>query len=59
VPDNELFLDYESAFDFSKALPALSRVPKTESNFYRLLRPALTTVSPVSTISFFIIAKSV
>jgi hypothetical protein len=44
VPDNELFLDDESAFDFSKALPVLNRIPKTVSNFYRRIGPALTII---------------
>jgi hypothetical protein len=35
VPDNELLLDSEYAFDFSKALPVLHRIPKTVSNFYK------------------------
>jgi len=43
APDNVLFLDYENAFDFSKALRVLHTVPKTESNFYRRFKPALTT----------------
>jgi hypothetical protein len=46
VPDNELFLEVKDAFDFSRALPVLHRVPKTESNFYRPSRPALTTFTP-------------
>jgi len=41
VPDNELFLDLVNAFDFSKALPVIHKVPKTESNCIRALGPAL------------------
>jgi hypothetical protein len=31
-------LEVKDAFDFSKALPVLHRVPKTESNFYKLFK---------------------
>jgi hypothetical protein len=33
VPDNELFLEVKDAFEFSKALLVLHKVPKTETNF--------------------------
>jgi hypothetical protein len=35
VPDNELFLGFYSAFDFSKARFAFAKLPKTESNFIK------------------------
>ena len=34
VPDNELFLECDYAFDFSKALLIFNKVPKTFLNFY-------------------------
>jgi hypothetical protein len=34
VLDNELFLDYECAFDISKAYSIFTGTPKNASNFY-------------------------
>jgi hypothetical protein len=48
VPNNELLLDLDSAFDFSKACPALTEHPKTHSNFYKpIIFYSSLTLNPV------------
>jgi hypothetical protein len=47
VLNNELFLDLDSAFDFSKACSAFTEHPKTHSNFYKPIIFSFVTLNPV------------